>query len=75
MNEFIFRIRPYSKRELAVLYFPEMKPEQAVRKLTGWVKLCRPLHEALTREDRRFERQRYLTAKEVRLIVEHLGEP
>jgi len=70
-----FRIRPYSKKELAALYFPSTKNSStAVANLRNLLmrnpSLMRELREAGYRPT-----QRYLTAKWVRIIVRYLGEP
>ncbi|MDE7378293.1 MAG: DUF4248 domain-containing protein [Paraprevotella sp.] len=65
----------YTRRSLAQMYFPDSAPRQAVRRLTEWIKRCRPLHERLTEDGRQFDRRRNLTIREVRLIYEYLGEP
>lgn len=65
----------YTRRSLALMYFPDMEGKQAVRRLTYWIKLCKPLYEELTANDQKFNRRRYLTLREVRLIMKHLGEP
>ena len=33
----------YTRRSLACQYFPDAEPEQAVRRLTSWIRRCRPL--------------------------------
>lgn len=65
----------YTRRSLALMYFPYSAPRQAVRRLTEWIKRCRPLHERLTEDGRLFDHRRNLTIREVRLIFEYLGEP
>ncbi len=65
----------YTRRSLAQMYFPGSALRQAVRRLTEWIKRCRPLHERLTEDGRQFDRRRNLTIREVRLIYEYLGEP
>ena len=65
----------YTRRSLAQMYFPELGGEQAVRRLTGWIKRCRPLYEELTCNGRLFDKRQILTVREARLIMEYLGEP
>lgn len=65
----------YTRRSLALMYFPQSAPRKAVRRLTEWIKRCRPLHERLTEDGRQFDHRRNLTIREVRLIFEYLGEP
>lgn len=43
-----FEIRPYTKKELALLYFPLVSdPHVAVNRLMSWIARCRPLLTAL----------------------------
>lgn len=65
----------YTRRSLALMYFPELTPEQAVRRLTAWIKRCKPLYEELTANGKRFDHYRNLTIREARLIMDYLGEP
>ena len=41
MEEFI--IHTYTKKELALMYFPESMPRTAVNHLMAWIRLCTPL--------------------------------
>lgn len=70
-----FTIRAYSKKELALLYFPESStPHVAVNHLIAWIKRCRPLMQEL--EESGYHRvSKYFTSREVRMIISHLGEP
>lgn len=52
MND--FKIQPYTKKELALFYFPTADPHVAVNRLMSWVNRCKPLHKALL--DQRLER-------------------
>ena len=38
-----FKIRMYTKKELALMYFPESQPRTAVNHLMVWIRRCRPL--------------------------------
>ena len=69
-----FRCRLYRKSELARLYFPHSTPRSAIRQLLRWINRCRPLRAALDAAGCNRYRQSYLS-HEVRLIVQHLGEP
>ena len=85
------RIRPYSKSELARAYAPEITPQAALNRLAAWIKLNRPLREALDQtgyyiklnrplrealdQTGYYPRQRLFTARQVALIFEYLGEP
>ena len=39
----------YTRRSLAMLYFPDCEPRNAVRRLTGMIKRCTDLYEQLIR--------------------------
>nr|WP_325288200.1 DUF4248 domain-containing protein [uncultured Bacteroides sp.] len=71
----IMKTISYTRRSLACQYFPDAKPEQAVRRLTSWIRRCRPLYAELTRGGTPFDKRRNLTVREARLIMEYLGEP
>ena len=58
------KIRPYSKSELAQAYAPEITSQAALNRLAAWIRLNRPLTEALL-----------FTSRQVALIFEYLGEP
>ena len=74
MNTSAFKIQPYTKKELALLYFPTSDPHTAVNRLMSWVNRCKPLHTALL--DQGYQKTaKWLSPREVRLITEHLGEP
>ena len=74
MNTSAFKIQPYTKKELALLYFPTSDPHTAVNRLMSWVNRCKPLHTALL--DQGYQKTaKWLSLREVRLITEHLGEP
>ena len=69
-----FVIRAYTKKELALLYFPDSSPRTAVNHLMAWVCRCTQLYRQLlsmgyNRTSKGF------TPREVRAIVEQLGEP
>ena len=69
-----FNIRTYSKKELALLYFPDSIPHTAVNDLMAWILRCTPLIRQL--EAAGYEKKsRMFTPHQIRLIVEHLGEP
>ena len=38
----------YTRRSLAMLYFPDCEPRNAVRRLTGMIMRCTDLYEPLT---------------------------
>lgn len=68
------RIRIYTKRELALLYFPQSTPHTAVNRLMRWVNGCAPLREALQTTGYK-DKNRIFTPMQVALIVRHIGEP
>ena len=72
MND--FTIRSYTKKELALTYFPASDPHVAVNRLMSWINRCKPLHEALL--DQGYQKtSKWLSPREVAIVVEHLGEP
>ncbi len=75
MDELTFRIRPYSKRELAMLYFPSTKNRNsAVKNLHNLMHRNPDLMKELA-EARYQPRCRILTPLQIRIIVRYLGEP
>ena len=72
MNEQPFRIRPYSKRELAMLYFPSTKNgNSAVKNLHNLMHRNPDLMKELA-EARYQSRCRILTPLQIRIIVRYL---
>ena len=69
-----FIIRPYSKRELGMLYVPTLCPKHAWQVVRRWIDRCKPLSEALAATGLT-KRNHILSPRQVRLIAEHLGEP
>ena len=49
------KIRPYSKSELAQAYAPEITSQAALNRLAAWIRLNRPLTEALRDDGRPVE--------------------
>lgn len=72
MEEFI--IRTYTKKELALMYFPESYPRTAVNHLMVWIHLCTPLWNELLDMGYR-KTSKVFSPKQVKTIVEYLGEP
>ena len=72
MEKFI--IRPYTKKELALMYFPDSQPRTAVNHLMAWIRRCTPLWLKL-RSIGYQPTSKVFTPREVRAIVEQLGEP
>lgn len=70
-----FVIRSYTKKELAYCYFPDKQnPHTAVNHLMAWINRCEPLREQLAAQGYK-KSAKWFNPKEIRLIVEHLGEP
>ena len=72
MEEFI--IRTYTKKELALMYFPESYPRTAVNHLMAWIHLCAPLWNELLDMGYR-KTSKVFSPKQVKAIVEYLGDP
>ena len=70
----VFKIREYGRTELAQLYSPTVTPESAWRKFRRWMDRFPGLTERL-REMGYSDRSRIFTPRQVRLIVDCLGEP
>ena len=64
-----FTIRAYGKSELAMKYFPNLSPESASNKFRNWLRINPRLRELISRSSRDY------TPKQVRRIVEEIGEP
>ena len=69
-----FIIRPYSKKELALMYFPESEPITAVHRLMRWIIRCKPLWDELQQMAYK-PRSKNFTPRQVRAIVYYLGSP
>ena len=63
------------RRDLAKLYFPEMSDVEAVRSLRRWIEGCPDLVAALEEQSMPFKKNRNLSARQVRIIMEYLGDP
>lgn len=74
IEEGTFRLRVYSKQELAMLYFPNSTPRVAVNHLRSWIYRCKPLHTAL-KGGHHNKHAKFFTSTEVGLIIDYLGEP
>ena len=69
-----YPIRIYTKKELALCYFPDSMPRTAVCHLLAWIMRCTPLYEALVKAG--YSKQaKSFTSRQVALIFEYLGEP
>ena len=63
------------RRDLATLYFPGKEPREAVRSLLGWIKNCPDLVAALNDLHIPYLYKKEFTVRQVRLIMEYLGDP
>lgn len=63
-----------TRKELAVLYFPDVAPRTATEHLRQWYRRCKPLQAAL-RLTGYTPQQRTFTPRQVQLFYEYLGEP
>ena len=71
-NDFV--IRAYTKKELALCYFPNSNPRTAVNHLMSWIQRCTSLWEQLQHMGY-IGTSKAFTPRQVRAIVEQLGEP
>jgi hypothetical protein len=69
-----FVIRAYTKKELALCYFPNSNPRTAVNHLMSWIIRCGPLWQQL-QEMGYYPTSKAFTPRQVRAIIEQLGEP
>ncbi|MCD7899773.1 MAG: DUF4248 domain-containing protein [Bacteroides sp.] len=72
--ENLFRLRSYTKAELARLYNPEQCVTVALKTLARWMKENEELVEELEAINYNKYRRSF-TPKEVGIIVKYLGEP
>lgn len=72
--DYDFTVHSCTKTELALAYMPEAHHRTAVNTLCRWIKNSKPLCDALAEAGYR-RTQKQLTARQVAIIVEHLGEP
>ena len=68
MNEKKFEIRAYYKSELAMIYFPHDNADNASRKMREWFRVNARLKHLIGQRGP-------LTPKQVRIIVDEVGEP
>lgn len=64
-----FSIRTYSKSELAMLYFPHMTPEGALKALKRWIKINPRLSKM------KLNKGKHYPPNVVRKMVSEFGEP
>ena len=69
MKEEKFVVRAYGKSELAMMYFPNSSEETAIKKFRNWLRINPRLKGFIDRGSRCY------TPKQVRAIVEEIGEP
>ena len=69
-----FAIRAYTKKELALLYFPDSPPHTAVNHLMALIRRCDMLRDELQAMGY-YSRSKVFTPREVGAIVEWLGPP
>lgn len=69
-----FEVHACTKTELALAYMPGANRRTAVNTLCRWIAHSAPLCCALEAAGYR-RTQKRLTARQVEIIVEHLGEP
>lgn len=74
MEEISFKVRSYSKAELAMMYNPEQCVTVALKTLSRWIQANPNLKKEL---DAMYynKYRRSFTPKEVDVIVRYLGEP
>lgn len=69
-----FKIKTYTKKELALMYFPESMPRTAVNHLMAWIRRCLPLWQELSASGYQ-PASKAFTPRQVKIITEMLGEP
>ncbi len=69
-----FKIKNYTKKELALMFFPDSDPRTAVRHLMSWIKRNKAISDYLA-ENSHNQFSKYFTSREVGVIINNLGEP
>ena len=69
MKQEAFEIRTYGKSELAMMYYPEASPENAMNNLRHELKLNPRLRRLINRN------RKFYFPKDIRQIIAELGEP
>ena len=64
----------YTKRELAMLYFPKLPPKTATNKLARWIRNSEELSRLLA-EAGYNPANKFFTVRQLRIIYDFLGEP
>jgi hypothetical protein len=73
-QEYSIPLRAYSKQELAQCYFPNCPVEVAQQHLRRWIRNCKALVRELESTGMQ-KKCRMYTPKQVKVIMEYLGEP
>lgn len=73
-NDAYFPIRVYSKKELALCYFPDSDPKVAVNRLVRWINRNQELMDELEKAGYN-KNIRTFCPRQVKAIVKFLGEP
>lgn len=60
------------RRDLAMMYFPDKSPVEALRR---WIDNCPALVASLDDISPSHKKKQILTARQVRIIMEYLGDP
>ena len=69
-----FVIRAYSKKELALMYFPDSTPETAVKHLMALIRRNDMLWDEL-QEMGYYPRSKTFTPRQVQAVIDWLGAP
>lgn len=69
-----FPIRAYSKKELALMYFPDSTPEAAVKHLMALIRRNDMLWDEL-QEMGYYSRSKTFTPRQVQAVIDWLGAP
>lgn len=69
-----FTIRAYTKKELALLYFPDSTSSTAVKHLTSMIRRCDMLWDELQAMGY-YSNRKTFTPREVKAIIDWLGAP
>ena len=69
MQDEKFVIRAYGKSELAMLYLPKHSKTTALKRLKSWLQFNPRLRHIVK------GKKRYYTPREVKMMVDELGEP
>lgn len=70
-----FVIRSYRKTDFAKLYFPDLTPRCALRKLHRWIERSDALRRALYEEGPEGRNEQTFSRQQVELLVRHFDIP